>query len=61
MSEHDKAMMLDIIIDEYVQEYNQGANTEDVKKYHSKAEKVGYEVLVALESNGFLTGKGIQG
>lgn len=59
VSIEDKARMLDIIIDEFIKEYNDGPAMD--KKYHSKAEKLGYEILVALNDNGFITAKGIQG
>lgn len=57
MTEHDKAHMLDLIVDEIIQEYEHKPPVE--KRFHSRAEKVGYKVLCTLESNGFLTTQGI--
>ena len=59
MTEQDKARMLDLIIDELIKEYNEHPPVE--KKYRSRAEKIGYQIVVDLESNGFITNAGIQG
>lgn len=58
-TEEEKAMMLDIIVDNILNEYGNHAPIE--KKYHSRAEKLGYQILTDLESNGFITTAGIQG
>lgn len=57
MTEQDKARMLDLIIDDLIKEYNDGPPVE--KKFHSRAEKVGYQIIAALFSNGFVTNQGI--
>ena len=57
MDDMAKAMMMDIIIDNIINEYNNLPSVE--KKYHSRAEKIGYTILNDLESNGFITSKGI--
>ena len=57
MTEQDKARMLDLIIDDLIKEYNDGPPVE--KKFHSRAEKVGYKIIAALFSNGFVTNQGI--
>ena len=49
--------MLDLIIDDLIKEYNDGPPVE--KKFHSRAEKVGYKIIAALFSNGFVTNQGI--
>lgn len=52
-----KVLMLDLIIDNITEEYNSLPEVE--KKYHSRAEKIGYRILQDLESNGFITSAGI--
>lgn len=59
MTEKEKAMMLDIIIDNIIEEYNHGPSMD--KKFHSKVEKIGYKILTTLNDNGFITNQGIQG
>ncbi len=57
-TEEEKALMLDLITDEYINTYN---SQEPVpKEYGSKAAVAGYRVLNLLFSNGFLTASGIQ-
>lgn len=58
-TDQEKVMMMQIILDKYIDEY--GKLTQVDKKYHSRAEKIGYEILLELEANGFITGQGIQG
>ena len=61
MCEHsaeEKALMLDLITDAYIDSYN---SKEPVPKdFGSRAAMVGYQVLDMLFQNGFLTGEGIQ-
>lgn len=57
-TDKEKALMLDIIINDIIKEYNEGSHME--KGFHSKAEKIGYGIVVALNNNGFITTKGIQ-
>lgn len=57
MTDMDKAQMLDILIDDIIHEYEDKPPVE--KKYHSRAEKVGYSILTALDSKGFITTEGI--
>ena len=59
MTEQDKAKMLDIFIDNLIDEYNNHPPVQ--KKYHSRAEKIGYQFIEDLYNNGFVTDKGIQG
>lgn len=56
-TDHDKALMLDLIIDELIDQYENKPPVE--KKYHSRAEKIGYSIVTMLESNGFVTNEGI--
>ena len=58
-TDEEKAMMLDIIVDNILSEYVHQTPVE--KKFHSRAEKIGYQILTDLESNGFITTAGIQG
>ena len=55
----EKAMMLDIIINNLIHEYNDKPPIP--KDFHSRAERVGYQILIELESNGFITNAGILG
>ena len=55
-TDHDKALMLDLIIDEIINQYE---NRPQIKGFHSRAEKVGYTLITSLESNGFITTEGI--
>ena len=61
MHEHsieEKAHMLDLITDTYIDNYN---SKEPVPKaFGSRAAMVGYKVLDMLFTNGFVTGEGIQ-
>lgn len=59
MTEKDKAKMLDILIDGIIHEYNDAPPVD--KKFHSRAEKLGYVMVSTLDSNGFITSAGIQG
>ncbi len=59
MTEQDKARMLDLIIDDLINEYNEHPPVQ--KKFHSRAEKIGYQIIADLYSNGFITNQGIQG
>lgn len=56
-TDHDKALMLDLIIDEIIDQYENRPQVE--KKFHSRAEKLGYMLITSLESNGFITTEGI--
>lgn len=56
-TDHDKALMLDRIIDELIDQYENKPPVE--KKYHSRAEKIGFSVVTGLKSNGFVTNEGI--
>ncbi len=51
--------MLDIIIDNLIHEYNDKPPVP--KDFHSRAERVGYQIITELESNGFITNAGILG
>ena len=51
--------MLDIIIDNLIHEYNDQPPVP--KDFHSRAERVGYQIITELESNGFITNVGILG
>ena len=55
----EKVMMLDIIIDNLIHEYNDQPPVP--KDFHSRAERVGYQIITELESNGFITNVGILG
>ena len=55
----EKVMMLDIIIDNLIHEYNDLPPVS--KDYQSRAEKVGYQILTELEANGFITNANILG
>ena len=57
MTEHDKALMLDLIIDDLIDQYENRPPVEKI--YHSRAEKVGYSILNSLKNNGFITNEGI--
>ena len=59
MTKEDKALMLDILIDGIIHEYNDQPPVE--KKYHSRAERIGYEMVTVLNTNGFITNAGIEG
>ena len=62
MTEHsmeEKAHMLDLITDIYIESYNSKAPVP--KSFGSRAALVGYQILKMLFNNGFLTGEGIQG
>ena len=62
MTEHsmeEKAHMLDLITDIYIESYNSKAPVP--KSFGSRAAQVGYQILKMLFNNGFLTGDGIQG
>lgn len=59
MTDAEKAQMLDILIDDIIREYNEHPPVD--KKFHSRAEKIGYCLIIDLESNGFITDSGIQG
>ncbi|MCR5404319.1 MAG: hypothetical protein K6E91_10965 [Butyrivibrio sp.] len=56
-TDHDKALMLDLIIDELIDQYENKPPVEKI--YHSRAEKIGYSIVTMLESNGFVTNEGI--
>lgn len=56
-TDRDKALMLDLIIDDLIEQYEHRPPVEKI--YHSRAEKIGYEILRSLESNGFITNEGI--
>ena len=61
MHEHsteEKAHMLDLITDTYIDSYNSRAPVP--KDFGSRAAMVGHKVLEMLFTNGFLTGEGIQ-
>lgn len=58
-TDQEKLLMMENIIAEIVSEYNELGPVE--KKFRSRAEKVGYMILSELESNGFITGQGIEG
>ena len=58
-TEKEKALMLDIIINDIIGEYNEGPSMD--RNYHSKAEKIGYKIITVLNDNGFITNQGIQG
>lgn len=56
-SQEEKALMFDLITDTYLEYYN---SKEPVPRdFGSRAAQVGYEVLVMLMNNGFLTKDGI--
>ena len=55
----EKVMMLDIIINNLIHEYNDQPPVP--KDFHSRAERVGYQIITELESNGFITNAGILG
>ena len=57
-SESEKAQMMDNIIDEVIQSYEEKKVPKD---YKSRAEMVGYRILVVLHDNGFVTSEGILG
>lgn len=57
-SESEKAQMMDNIIDEVIQSYEEKKVPKD---YKSRAEMVGYRILVVLHDNGFITSEGILG
>lgn len=62
MTEHsveEKALMLDLITDTYIESYN--SKNPVPKSFGSRAAQVGYQILEMLFNNGFLTGDGIQG
>lgn len=61
-SEHEKALMLELIIDLIIKGYEQ-TKTKMPKDlgYHSIAEMNGYEILTNLNNNGFITTEGILG
>lgn len=62
MTEHsmeEKAHMLDLITDIYIESYNSKAPVP--KSFGSRAALVGYQILEMLFNNGVLTGEGIQG
>lgn len=58
-TDKEKVLMMQIIIDNIIREYNDLEPVE--KRFRSRAEKIGYTILTELESNGFITGYGIQG
>lgn len=60
MTEHtqeEKALMLDMITDVYIENYNSKAPVP--REFGSRAAQAGYEVLEMLFNNGFLTEEGI--
>ena len=60
MTEHsveEKALMLDLITDAYIENYN--SKQPVPKSFGSRAAMVGHTVLQMLFDNGFLTGDGI--
>ena len=58
-TDQEKALMMQILIDEILREYNDLQPVE--KNFRSRAEKVGYKIITELEVNGFITNLGIQG
>lgn len=62
-SDHEKALMLDLIIDDIIIRNFERVQREKPKDigYHSVAEMNGYEILTNLDSNGFITNEGILG
>lgn len=61
-SEHEKALMLDLIIDQIIRGYEQTKQRKPKDLgYHSVAEMNGYEILTNLNNNGFITSEGILG
>lgn len=59
-TDSEKAAMLDNIIDEIIKGYDAKLPAKGFK-YKSVAEMVGYEILISLNSNGFITSEGIAG
>ena len=62
-SDHEKALMLDLIIDDIIIRNSERIQNEKPKDigYHSVAEMNGYEILTNLNNNGFITNEGILG
>lgn len=58
-TDQEKVLMMQILIDEIIREYNDLQPVE--KNFRSRAEKVGYKIITELEVNGFITNLGIQG
>ena len=58
-TDEEKVKMMDFIIGKVLHEYNDKPPVE--KGFHSHAEILGYQILLDLESHGFITNMGIQG
>lgn len=58
-TDQEKVLMMQIIIDNIIREYNDLEPVEE--RFRSRVERIGYTILTELVCNGFITGYGIQG